>query len=167
MVSPPAIFSLRPTAKRLHSPTIRLLLCPPKYPDGHINTLHGVKRVPHIVYTSLTLERFKRATFVSFLLGLRSSSYLGRHNPGCPCSSRSMGSRARDATAVRPRSCLTTKGASFPFLKLKASLLRRTLSDSTHLDRCRLNHRRIVLFPKARRPGPFCGVVRRRSAFFA
>ena len=164
MVSPPAILSLdwtQPTAKRLHSPTIRLLLCPPKYPGGHINTLHGVKRVPYIAYTSLTLERFKRATLVSLLLSLRSSSHMGRHDPRCPCSSRGMGSRTRDATAVRPRSCPSTKGASFPFLKLKASLLRRALSDSTHFDRCRLIHRRIVLFPKARRPGPFCGVVRR------
>jgi hypothetical protein len=125
MVSPLAILSLnstQPTSKRRHSPTIRLLLCHPKYLYGHINTLHGIERVPHIKYTSLTFKRFKRATLVSLLLSLRSSSHMGRHDPRYPCSSRSMGSRARDATAIRPRSYASTKGASFLFLSLKCLL---------------------------------------------
>jgi hypothetical protein len=117
MVSPPAISVTQVVStRRFFSLTLRLLLCPPKYPYGHIDTLYGIEWVPHIAYTSLTLERFKRTTLVSLLLSLCSSSFMGRHNPRCLCNSRSMGSRPHDATALCPRPCPSAEGVSSPSL---------------------------------------------------
>lgn len=60
-----------------------------------------------------------------------------------------------------PDPTLRLKVRHFHFSSLKLFFLRHALSDSTHLDRCRLIRRRIVFFPAAKRPGPFCRVVRR------
>ena len=122
IVRPPAISANQPDAtRRLYSSTLRLLLCPPKYPYGHIDTLYGVEWVSHIPYTSLTLERFKRTILVSLLLGLRSSSYMGRHNPRYLRNSRSMGSRTHDATAFCPRSSLPAEGVPSASLAQRVS----------------------------------------------
>ena len=108
----------------LHSPTLRLLLCLPKYPYGDIATLYSVEWVTHIAYTSLTFERFKRTALVSLLLSLCSSSHMGRHNPRCSRNSRSMGSRPHDATAFCSRSCPSAESAS-------TSPLARRVSQTT------------------------------------
>lgn len=105
----------------IFSPTLRQFLCPRKYPYGYIDILYHVEWVTCITHSPLTLERPKRATLVSFLLGLCSSSCMGWHNTRRPCSSRSLGGRPHNAITLCSRSLHSAESVSSVNLTLHAS----------------------------------------------